>query len=74
MFVEKYEECPHGKPWPSQSGYDFQRCACELRAIGYSRDLQSPGEKCVLVSFNRRPTDDELRSMKVNIEAGETND
>lgn len=33
-----------------------------LRIIGVSRDIESPGEKSALVAFNRRPTDDELRS------------
>lgn len=28
-MIEKYEECPHGKEWATQSAYDFQRCDCE---------------------------------------------
>src|SRR3569833_1780470 len=32
-----------------------------LRAIGVSRDAESPGGKSLLVAFNRKPTDDELR-------------
>lgn len=33
------------------------------RAVGVSRDVASPGEKSVLVAFNRRLTDDELRAL-----------
>lgn len=61
-MIEKYEECPHGKEWATQAAYDFQRCDCVLRIVGVSRDAESPGEKSVLVAFNRRPTDDELRA------------
>lgn len=32
-----------------------------LRAIGVSRDAESPGGKSLLIAFNRKPTDDELR-------------
>ncbi len=28
MMAEKYDRCPHGKEWPSQGGYDMQRCNC----------------------------------------------
>lgn len=39
------------------------KAAGPLRAIGVSRDLESPGERSVLVAFNRRLTDDELRAL-----------
>jgi len=29
MYIEKYEECPHGKPWATQHAYDMQRCDCK---------------------------------------------
>ena len=32
-----------------------------LRCNGVSRDADSPGQRSILVSFNRRLTDDELR-------------
>ena len=29
MFIEKFEECQHGRQWPTQAAYDFQRCNCK---------------------------------------------
>lgn len=51
------EKCERAKD------HDGQHGPRPLRAVGVSRDLESPGERSVLVAFNRRPTDEELRDL-----------
>lgn len=39
------------------------------RVIGVSRDAESPGERSILVSFDRKLTDDEMRALQEAIKA-----